>query len=341
MYQKETVREFQRRRSIELMEKGEDITVIARVLGLSPGTLYKWRKLHRNGDALKIMLPSGRRRRLSDDQLEELRSMLLRGATAYGWHNDLWTSKRVSQLIRRYFNIEFSRCHTWTILRKYLGWTVQKPIQQLRERDNIEIERWKVQDLPQIIDNIKQRRAYLVFIDESGFLLMPNLRRTFAPRGQPPIIKTADPHGRISVIGALTISPIQKQPHFVYHTLPDNANFNSESVVRFLEMIRKQLSGPFTVLWDAIPIHCSQLVDQYLEQHPNFVIERFPAYVPEFNPVDKVWLYLKYNRLPNYAPTSLDELRDRLTDELDNLRNKQKLLASCIRRVALGFAVKD
>jgi len=170
MYQKETAREFQRRRAVELMNKGESPKLIAHILRVSVNSLYKWHKIHRDGGSLKFPPTNGRPRRLSEDQLETLRGLLLRGSTAHGWHNDLWTSKRVAEVIRRHFNIEFSRVHAWVILTQYLGWSAQRPIQQLRERNDVEIECWKIEEFPRILKDADQREANLVFIDESGFL---------------------------------------------------------------------------------------------------------------------------------------------------------------------------
>lgn len=341
MYKKETAREFQRRRAVELRDKGESAKLIARILGVSMNSVYRWHKIHRNGGSLEFESRSGRPRRLSDDQLETLRRLLLRGATAFGWHNDLWTSRRVVEVIRRHLKIEFSRPHVWVILTQYLGWSAQRPIQQLRERNDIEITRWKIEDFPRILNDAEQRGAYLVFVDESGFLLSPNIRRTFAPRGKTPVIKVSNPHGRISAIGALAISPKQKRPCFHYNLLSNNANFRSDSIVQFIKQIQKRIPGPITILWDAIPIHCSKPVNQYLEQHNELVIEQFPSYAPELNPVDKVWLYLKYGRLPNYVPITVDELRTRLTDELNTLKKEWHVLASCVRRSGLDCKVRD
>jgi len=339
MYRKETAQEFRRRRSVELIDKGESPSVIARILGVSTGSIYKWHKMHHDGDSLICTPRGGRPRRLSDDQLESLRRLLLRGATAFGWHNDLWTSKRVAEVIRRQLKIEFSRPQAWVILTQYLGWSAQKPIQQLRERNNIEITLWKVDNFPRIQKDAEQRGAYLVFVDESGFLLTPNVRRTFAPRGQTPVIKVSNPHGRISAIGALAISPKQKRPCFHYNLLADNGNFHSDSVVHFIKQIQKRIPGPITIIWDAIPIHCSKLVNQYLEHHKELIMEQFPSYAPELNPVDKVWLYVKYGRLANYVPLTVDELRTRLTDELNTLKKEQHVLASCVRRSGLDCKV--
>jgi transposase len=228
----------------------------------------------------------------------------------------------------------------WVILTQYLGWSVQRPIQQLRERNDIEIEHWKLVEFPRIISDAEQRGAYLVFIDESGFMLSPNIRRTFAPRGRTPIIKSSNPHGRISVIGALTISPSQRHPNFYYNLLPNNANFRSGSVVQFVDKIQRSISAPITILWDAIPIHYAQPTIEYINQHDHIIMEQFPSYAPELNPVDKVWLSLKYDRLPNYVPITVDELRGRLVEELTTLRNEHHVLASCVRRSGLGCSVR-
>ena len=211
--------------------------------------------------------------------------------------------------------------------------------QQLRERNDVEIERWKAEDFPRILKDAERRGAYLVFVDESGFMLSPVLRRTFAPRGKAPVVKAADPHGRISAISALVVSPVHKHLSFFYHLLPDNANFRGGSIIQFVGEILARIRGPIIILWDSIPIHCSQPVVQYLEQHDRLVVEPFPAYAPELNPVDKVWLYLKYDRLPNYVPAMLTKLRKRLSGEMKKLRHNQKVLSSCIRRSGLGRAI--
>ena len=41
-------------------------------------------------------------------------------------------------------------------------------------------------------------------------MLTPTVRRTLAPRGETPILKTWDRHDRISAISAVTISPKQQ-----------------------------------------------------------------------------------------------------------------------------------
>jgi hypothetical protein len=66
-------------------------------------------------------------------------------------------------------------------------------------------------DLHRIVLDSEKRGDHLVFIDETGFMMAPTIRRTFAAPGVTPINKVSDPHGRISVIGAVSISPKRKR----------------------------------------------------------------------------------------------------------------------------------
>jgi transposase len=272
----ETVIEFRRRRGVQLLEEGVPATLIARVLGVTTSSLYHWRKLAHSPEGLSFTPGGGRPRRLTDGQVDTLRRLLLRGATAYGWPNDLWTSKRVAEVVRRHFHVPFTPQTAWRTLTRYMGWTPQRPIQQLRERDEEEIASWRAQEYPEILKRACKRRASLIFIDESGFLLAPAVRRTFAPRGQPPVIKSGNPHGRISAIGALLMSPTRRHFALKFHLLEDNANFRGESVRAFVSGVCQRRRGPITILWDAIPIHRARPVAEYLARNRRIVVERFP-----------------------------------------------------------------
>jgi len=300
-----------------------------------------WIDLFNSGgaNALVTKAPSGRKRKLSGEQIEILRALLTRGAVANGWHNELWTIDRVAVVIRRHFKVKVSCSLAWQVLKRYLGWTSKRPVQRLAERDEPRIARWKADGFPRILSEVEQKNAHLVFIDEAGFLLSPNVRRTFSPRGQAPVIKVGDPHARISVIGALSISPKRKRLYFLHYLLHDNANFRSDSVVSFVKALRRHFSGPIIILCDAFKIHCSKLMLAYLKSTPPVQIEEFPPCAPELNPVDKAWAYLKHGRLANYTPRNLAEMRKRLEFEFRNLRGKQNVLLWCVRESGLGSAL--
>jgi putative transposase len=182
-----------------------------------------------------------------------------------------------------------------------------------------------------------KRHAYIVFVDEAGFMLAPLRRRTWGPRGCTPILKISEPHGRISVIGAITISPQHRHFSFYFQLSADNINLRGDSVVQFIEQVRHKVRGPITLLWDQIPIHRSTPVTDYFVRHRRLVVEPFPPYAPELNPVDYVWSYVKYNRLPNYTPRNLHELRQRITAEFYRLQSRPDLLRSFFRHTGLSL----
>jgi len=67
------------------------------------------------------------------------------------------------------------------------------------------------------------------------------------------------------------------------------------------------------------------------------VLERIPEYAPELNPADGVWSYIKYGRLPNFAPHDLSILRKQVTKELEDLSDKPPHLASFIAKCKLSL----
>ncbi len=167
MRQRETVAEFRRRRAVELRQEGEKESTVAHMLGVSRQSVYSWYKIYQSGGSLKTAPRSGRPPRLSDDQLSTLGELLMPGATAHGWQNDLWTAKRVAEVIRKRFSIEFSIENVRRILKNRLGWTVQRPVQQEKKRDEAKIQNWKEHIFPQIVRDARARGAHIVFIDEA------------------------------------------------------------------------------------------------------------------------------------------------------------------------------
>jgi transposase len=315
-------------RSIELSAAEIPLATIADVFGVTTSTICRWRNEGMPDEKSVHKDVGGRPRKLTDTQLGELATLLSQGATAHGWPNELWTTKRMATLIRKRFSVTCSPQHAWIIVTKYLGWSSQRPIQQLRAGDEVETKRWLVEDFPRIVERARARGAHLVFLDEAGFMLAPTNRRTYAPRGHTPVYKIGNPHGRISVIGAMTISPRQRHFGLYFHMLDDNANFRGETIVPFLDELRRKVRGPLTILWDAIPIHRAVPVTDFLHKHRTIVPELFPRYAPNLNPVDKIWFYVKFSRLPNFAPPCLSVLRRSVNRELHRLKQHPEVLKS-------------
>lgn len=324
--------ERRRRRAVDLLQQGECPTTVAHFLGVDRSSVYRWRVAARRGPQALAAQPSpGRPPRLSDQHLQRLEELLAQGAQAHGWPNSLWTAARVAHLIHQHFGIGYHHDHVGRFLRQRLGWSPQKPQRRARERNQEAILTWQSEQFPRIAHEAQKRHAHLVFLDESGFMLTPTVRRTWAPRGQTPVLECWDRRDRVSAISAITVSPVQRRLNLYFDLLPDNKNVRGENVVDFLRHLREHLPGPLTVLWDGSPVHDkSRVVQQYLRDHPEIRTERLPAYAPDVNPDELVWAWTKYGRLGNLAAANTDWLRDYIITELTYVREHPDLLASFI-----------
>jgi transposase len=183
-----TSQQLQKRRecAIKLLKAGKKPIVVARALSASRSSVSRWQHtFKRKGLAgLNAKPIPGRPPNLTLKQKQHLERLLLNGPLAVGYKTDLWTLHRIAQLVKRCFHITYHPGHVWKILRA-LGWSCQKPERRATQRNEAAITRWKRYVWPQIRHRAEQRGAHLVFVDESGFLLIPNVKRTWAPRRFP------------------------------------------------------------------------------------------------------------------------------------------------------------
>ena len=331
--------ERRRRRAVELVEAGESPTVVARILGVLATTVHRWRRLARQPGGLAARHDRGPKPRLNDEHLRKLETLLLQGAKAHGWHNQLWTAARVARLIERHFGVRHHPEHVRKILNRRLGWTSQKPRRKARERDDKEAERWRADDLPRILRQAFKRQVHVVFLDESGFQLTPSVRRTLAPRGRTPVLECWDRRDRISAISGISLSPKAGRPGLHFELLPLNRTVHAEEVVEFLKGLRRRWPRGFTVVWDRHGIHSkSKLVKAYLAEHPEVVAEDFPGYMPDLNPDEWVWGWTKYGRLANLAAWDARELWEQVVEALVDLAYRPDLLNSFVKAAGIPTA---
>jgi transposase len=311
---------------------------VAQVLGVHPKTVARWVRLARTPGGLDARPQPGPIPGLTDADLRRLEGLLVNGAKAHGWPNELWTAARVARLIDRHFGRRYHPEHVRKVLKRRLGWTSQKPRRKARERNDKEVARWVGDEFPRIVREAFRRRAYLVFLDESGFFLTPTVRRTLAPRGQTPVLVAWDRRDRWSAISGLTLSPVAGRPGLYFDLLPHNAR--GEDVVAFLAELHRRL-GRLTVVWDRNQIHSkSKAVQAWLAAHPDVVAEDFPGYVPDLNPDEGVWGWAKYGRLANLAANDADELWGWVMDELVTVKHRPDLLKAFIRETKLPGLLK-
>jgi transposase len=330
-----TADELERRRTqaVQAVADGEPGKTVAKVLGVHVKTVSRRVRAARQPGGLAATIHPGPTPGLTDADLERLAELLLQGAKAHGWHNQLWTADRVARLIEREFDIRYHPEHVREILKRRLGWTSQKPRRKARERSDKEVARWAGDAFPRIVREAWRRSAHLAFLDASGFFLTPTVRRALAPRGKTPVLAAWDRRDRLSAISAITVSPAAARPNPFFEVFDHTVH--AEQVVAFLADLHRRL-GPLTVVWDRGAIHDqSGLVRAWLAEHPGVVTEKFPGYAPDLNPDEGVWGWTKYGRLSNLAADDTDELWDHAIDELITVKFSPHLPKAFIREARL------
>lgn len=180
-------------------------------------------------------------------------------------------------------------------------------------------------------------RARLICLDETGFLMAPVLRRTWAPRGRPPLLPLRTrAHEKVSAIGALVVSPRRRRVT-LYLALHTKTNVRGPQVLHFLRHLNQHHRGVVILLWDRAKIHAHQQVRAWLAQRPQWRVEWLPPYAPELNPVDHAWAYFKYGRLANFAPDSLPAIQHEVTTEAHHVNRRPDVLKGFFRHARLLF----
>jgi transposase len=171
-----------------------------------------------------------------------------------------------------------------------------------------------------------------LFVDQSGFYLLPTVVRTYAPVGQTPILHEHLSRDHLSVISAITMEGKLLM-------MEQERSFKSQDVVRFLRHLLGQIPGKLLVIWDGSPIHRSRAVKDFLASGASsrLKLEQLPGYAPDLNPDEGIWKHLKYVELKNVCCQSLAELKVELRKAKERLRHKRDVILGCIRQP--GFEV--
>ncbi len=155
-------------------------------------------------------------------------------------------------------------------------------------------------------------------------MLQPLIRRTWAEKGQTPIIDQWDRRTRVSVIAALALSPRRRRITMFFRLLDHNAK--AEDFVWFLHDLRKELARTLIVVWDNLGAHRKTENSLAALGCRWARFERLPPYAPELNPVEHVWTTAKWGRLANAPPAHVEELRTNVLNELSNQSLEQRIL---------------
>ena len=167
-------------------------------------------------------------------------------------------------------------------------------------------------------------------MDETGCYLLPLVVKTYAPRGQTPVLRVPLSRDHLSVISGIPA-------HGWLHARVQDQPFWGIDAARFLQQLTTHISVRLLVIWDGSPIHRCQAIKAFLASPAGqgVHLEQLPAYAPELNPDEGVWNYLKRVELKNVICQHLGQLSYELGKAIKRLRQKPHIIRACIVQAGL------
>ena len=166
-------------------------------------------------------------------------------------------------------------------------------------------------------------------------MLQPTVRRTWAPRGQTPLLYCWDRRERWSVISALSLSPHGRRLGLYFQMFAQNiAHPQAEE---FIAELLVHFPRGIILVWDRWMVH--RAAARHLrERFPRRLqIEWLPPYAPDLNPDEQVWNRTKYTDLANYRAEDAATLARAVKTSLRRTRSRQGLLRSFFKHAKLSL----
>ena len=327
-------REWRRFRAWDLTQHGWRRQSVAEALNVSIRSVNRWVSRGRQGGWAALLAHPGLGcpSKLTADEKRLIPDFLWHGPEAYGFRGEYWNCQRVASVLQEEFGVAYHPGHVSRIL-KELRWTPQIPITRAMQRDEAEIERWQREVWPELLRRARRELRTLVFVDESGFYLLPSIARTYAPCGSTPVLHEWQTRDHLSVMGGIT-------PEGRFYTLARQKSLNGLHSIAYLTHLL-HYAPRWLVIWDWSPIHRRAAVNEYVASLPRkrIHLEFLPRYAPDLNPVEFAWGHLKDVDMRNLVSRDLEEIHENFHLAVAKLRRKPHLLQSFFAAAGLPLEI--
>lgn len=322
-----------RKMAIRRVKEGEKPSSVIRSYGFSRTVIYKWlRAADKGGEAaLASTKGTGRPPFLSPKEKLQVRRWINgKDPRQYGFDFGLWTRKIVAQLIEEEWGISMGVTAVGRLLAE-LDITPQKPLRRAYERDPVAVELWKKKTFPEIRRRAKKRGADIFFLDEAGIRSDAALARTWAPRGETPVVPTSGQRQSVNAISA--VSPLGA---FWFETFTEK--LNAQTFLGFLRRFRRGRRRPVFLIVDGHPAHRAAVVAKYIKSLRGKLEFHFlPGYSPDLNPDEFVWNHLRQTGVTKKPLMKGESLRRRVDGDLQKVKKDRALVRRFFRAESVSY----
>jgi transposase len=306
---------------IRLKKQGRKRLEISDITSIHPSTISAWWKLYKSGGkkALKIKKRGpevGSYRILTPDQEKELqRAIHDKCPDQMKLPFALWTRVAVQQLIKELWSIKMPIRTVGEYLSRW-GFTPQRPLRRAYKQNPKAVKNWLNTEYPGIAKRAIKEKAQIHWGDETGLCNDSYHGRSYAPRGETPVIRIHPRCKRVNLISTVTN---QGQVRFMVY---DN-KMNSQTLIKFMGRLIKNSEKKIFLILDNLKVHHSHLVKDWLKEHTTQIeVFHLPAYSPELNPDEYLNCDLKVGVHSGVPARTKDQLKHKA---ISHLRKLQKL----------------
>lgn len=320
-----------RDRAVRAVLQGQPLGQVAAAYGVDRTTLYRWvRRFEIGGEqGLQRKLGSGRPRLLPRFDVFALNDVLVEPASEFGFETDLWTVKRVRQVVQEHYGVAVSARTIWRRLRD-AGFTYQKPERQYFELNEEEREEWMRTEAPRIRAAVRKYQAILYFQDESNVSLTASVGKSWAFCGHTPTVRVTGKRGGVTAMSALS-----GQGRLLFRLF--NERIASSQVIDFLDqMLKHHRRRHLVVVMDQAPPHVSKKTRTYIASQTRLHVYHLPKYSPDWNPDEKVWNHLKHQELKGHQARTKEELQNLTQRKLESMSRNPSLLRGLFFRCCVA-----
>lgn len=182
--------------------------------------------------------------------------------------------------------------------------------------------------LAEVKKNARKQGRVIVFVDESGLSERPTMVRTWAPKGQTPVLQYSFNWKQLSIIAGVSWWQIY------FRLFP--GTIRAPQCIEFLKALHRQIGKKLLIIWDGLKVHKSRQVGEFLDDLNGEIQMAFlPAYSPELNPVEYLFGHLKPHELGNFTPESFAQLTDFARRRLRSIQRRPTLVQAFWKQAEL------
>jgi len=321
--------------AVQRMNEGERAADVAASFGMHRSWAFKCRAAVRGPGkglrALRSTKGTGRPRKLTPAQEQQVfRWINGKNPQQYGFDFGLWTRQIVQVLVLERFVVRLSLASIGAMLAR-LGLTAQKPLQRAYQRDPQAIELWQREAYPAIAKRARKEGAEIFFWDESGFRADSVHGKTWAKRGQTPVVNR--PGQRQSISAA---SAVNSKGAFWFQTY--QGALTGELFVQLLQKLMHRRKKAVHLVVDGLPAHKKAAVKQYVAStHGKLTLHFLPGYAPDLNPDELVWSHTKRTGVARRPLQKGEKLEERVNEQLQAVADNPSLVRSFFGHPSVAY----